>query len=121
MSETADPHAALFAAAPPPVRERLEAIRALAVQLVPDARPCVSYRMPAMRIGAGKGRVFCYFAGFSHHIGIYPPVSGPPELIAALKPHANAKGNLAFRHDSDLPLELIGQVITALAQQYRAP
>lgn len=109
-----DPHQALFEAAAPEARERLEAIRAEAEKRVPGTERCVSYRMPALR----KGRVFFYFAAFKKHIGIYPPVKEPAALVEELAPYAGPKGNLIFPLAQALPLDLIGRAVAALAAQY---
>ena len=111
-----DPHAEYLAACEPAVRYRLLAIRAAWEARVPGTTRCMAYRMPALR----KGRVIAYFAGFKHHIGIYPPVTGPPELVAELAPYAGPKGNMAFPHKDPLPLDLIDRVGQALAAQYGA-
>jgi uncharacterized protein YdhG (YjbR/CyaY superfamily) len=108
-------HAAHFAKAEPDVRARLEAIQAEVEALVPGAERHIGYGMPAFR----KGKVFFYFAAFKKHIGVYPPVSGPAELVARLAPYRGPKGNLLFPHDQPLPLELIGEVAEALAAQYQ--
>jgi uncharacterized protein YdhG (YjbR/CyaY superfamily) len=70
--------------------------------------------MPAFR----KKKVFLYFAGFKNHIGVYPPVSTPGALVDELAPYRGPKGNLIFPHSEPLPIELIGRVAEALAQQY---
>lgn len=80
---------------------------------MPQATRCIAYQMPALK----AGRVFFYFAAFKHHIGLYPPVHGPPELLAEIAPYAGPKGNLAFPHKAPLPLDLIGRVAAGLAQQ----
>ena len=98
----------------PTSRARLEAIRAEAERRVPGAQRCISYKMPALR----KDRVFFYFAAFKNHIGIYPPVPGPPELVAELAPYRGPKGNLIFPHKEELPVELIGRAAEALAAAY---
>lgn len=110
----ADPHALHFAAAAPDIRARLAAIRAEVERSVPAACACIGYRMPAFRLR----RVFFYFAAFRHHIGIYPPLAAPPALVAELAPWRGPKGNLSFRHDAPLPLDLIGRLAGALATQY---
>lgn len=111
-----DPHAAYLAACSPEVRERLLAIRAELEARVPAATRCMAYSLPALR----KGRIITYFASFKHHIGIYPPVTSPPELVAELAPYAGPKGNLSFPHKDPLPLDLIGRAGAALAAQYGA-
>ncbi len=95
-------------------RTRLLAIRHVLEAAVPGTTRTMAYQMPALR----KGRVIAYFASFKHHIGIYPPVKAPPELVAELAPYAGPKGNLSFPHKDPLPLDLIGRVGPALAGQY---
>ena len=107
-------HEAYLAAAAPEVRERLARIRGIVQAAVPDAVPCISYGMPAFR----RGRVFFYFAAFRRHIGIYPPVKGPPALVQRLADHLGPKGNLSFPLNQSLPLALIEEVARALAAQY---
>ena len=107
-------HAALFDTAAPGVRERLVSIQAEVERRVPGAERCVAYKMPAFR----KGRVFFYFAAFKGHIGVYPPVREPADLVARLEPYRGPKGNLSFPHREDLPLDLIGEVAEELARQY---
>lgn len=104
-----------FAAAPPEVRERLEQIEAEIERRVPSAARCIGYQMPAFRLG----RIFFYFAAFKEHIGIYPPVYGPEDLLASLAPYRGPKGNLMFPHSKPLPMELIGAAAERLADQYK--
>ncbi|TIX48885.1 iron chaperone [Alteraurantiacibacter aquimixticola] len=110
----ADPHAAYFATLSPELRERLTAIRSELEARIPGTERVVAYKMPALR----KGRVIAYFAAFKQHIGIYPPVTAPPALVAELAQWRGPKGNLSFPHAEPLPLELIGRVGEALAAQY---
>lgn len=125
MSAAADPHADYLAACQPEARARLLAIRAEWEQRIPGTTRCIAYRMPALREGGRKGgdrgRVIAYFAAFRQHIGIYPPVRQPAELVAELAPYAGPKGNLSFPHAEPLPLDLIGRVGEALAAQYGRP
>lgn len=109
-----DPHGDYLAACNPDIRERLLAVRAALEAAVPGAERTIAYQMLALR----KGRVVACFAAFKHHIGIYPPVRSPPELVAELAPYAGPKGNLSFAHKAELPLDLIGRVGAALAAQY---
>lgn len=107
-------HQSHFDAQPTEVRERLLAIQAEVERRVPGAERCIGYRMPAFR----KGRIFFYFAAFKNHIGVYPPVSGPPDLVERLKPYRGPKGNLSFPHKEALPLDLIGETAARLAEAY---
>ena len=109
-----DPHAAHLDAQPPQIAERLRALQAEIERRIPDAQRCVSYRMPAWR----RTKVFLYLAAFKGHIGVYPPVKGPPDLLARLATYRGPKGNLAFPHGDALPVVLIGDVAERLAEDY---
>jgi uncharacterized protein YdhG (YjbR/CyaY superfamily) len=99
-----------------PTRSRvvLRRIRALVKRLFPDAVETISYQLPAFK----RGRVFIYFAAFTSHVGIYPPVRDHPTLLRSLARYRNAKGNLRFPLDQPIPYTVIGRVIKALAKQY---
>ncbi len=107
------PHDDYIAGADPSVQPLLRQIQATVQALVPDAVPCISYRMPAFRLQ----RTFFYFAAFKHHIGIYPPVRNDAALLAELAPYRGEKGNLAFPLKHPVPVELIGRVALALARE----
>lgn len=107
-------HESHFAAQPDDVRDRLRAIQAEVERRVPGAERCIGYGMPAFR----RKRIFVYFAAFKNHIGVYPPVQGPPELVERLAPWRGPKGNLQFPHRQPLPLDLIGEAAERLAEQY---
>lgn len=107
-------HESFFQAVSPDARLRLEAIQALVELQVMGTQRCISYGMPAFRLG----KVFFYFAAFKKHIGVYPPVKEPPALIEELAAYRGPKGNLSFKHSGPLPLELIGRIAEALANQY---
>lgn len=97
----------------PTQRKALKQVLALVRKAVPGSTSVISYGIPAFR---RQERVFIYCAAFKRHIGIYPPVRGDLRLVAALKPYANAKGNLAFPLDRPMPPALITRVAKALAR-----
>lgn len=93
----------------------LKRLFALVKKTVPGCTQVISYRIPAFKLD----RVFMYCAAFNSHVGIYPPVSGDARLQAAVKPYANAKGNLRFPLDEPMPHALIARVAKALAKHGR--
>jgi uncharacterized protein YdhG (YjbR/CyaY superfamily) len=101
----------------PAQAKALRRVLALVQKSVPKSTRVISYGIPAFRLD----RVFIYCAAFRRHIGIYPPVRGDARLAAALKPYANAKGNLVLPLDKPLPMALIARVAKALARQYDRP
>ena len=98
----------------PPAREILEQVRQLIKTRVPEATETISYQMPAFR----RGKIFIYFAAFKTHIGIYPPVKGDTNLLAALAPYRGPKGNLKFPLNEPMPYDLIEQVVDQLLLEY---
>jgi hypothetical protein len=70
--------------------------------------------MPAFRLG----KFFFYFAAFKTHIGVYPPLKEPLGLVEELTAYRGPKDNLTFPHSEPLPLELIGRIAEALANEY---
>jgi len=73
----------------------------------PNATEVISYNIPAYR----QNGMLVYFAGFRHHIGLYPPVRGNAALEKAAAKYAGPKGNLQFPYDEPLPLALITRIV----------
>ena len=106
---------AYIAAQPEPARKVLNAVRKAIRSAIPKATEVISYQIPAYRLPGG-GTVI-YFAGWKHHVSLYPL----PEADAALKhdmePYVAAKGTLKFPLGKPIPYELIARVVKALARQ----
>ena len=98
-------------------RARVIAVRDEIENRVPGCHRCISYNIPALRLGGDGGEVFCFVAGFKQHTGMYPPLHAPEALVAATAAYRGPKGNLSFPHAQPLPLPLIGQLAQALAAQ----
>jgi uncharacterized protein YdhG (YjbR/CyaY superfamily) len=103
---TVDEYIAAFS---PDVRSILQRVRQVVREAAPEAQEVISYRMPAFK----QAGVLVYFAAFKSHIGLYPPVSGDPDMEKAIAPCAGEKGNLRFPFAKPIPYDLIAR-ITAL-------
>jgi uncharacterized protein YdhG (YjbR/CyaY superfamily) len=100
-----------IAACPAKAQGVLERIRLIGRSAIPRGDERISYRMPAF---ARDGRIVFYYAAFTHHIGIFPPVKGDAALMKALAPYRGGKGNLQFRLDERMPYGLIRRVVRTL-------
>ncbi|HEU5134548.1 MAG TPA: DUF1801 domain-containing protein [Steroidobacteraceae bacterium] len=98
---------------PKDVQVLLRKVRRTIRAAAPKATEVISYRMPAYR----QHGVLVYFAGFSNHIGLYPPVRGNAALQKAVAKYAGPKGNLKFAFGEPLPLELIARIVRHNAKQ----
>ena len=100
-----------IASYPEEIRKRLEVIRRIAFEVVPDAGERISYGMPTMTLGA---RGVVHYSGWKHHVALYPVPGGDEALARDLDPYRAGKGTLQFPLDLPLPEYLVRRVITAL-------
>ncbi|RYD96789.1 MAG: DUF1801 domain-containing protein [Sphingobacteriales bacterium] len=93
----------------PTIRERLNALRTVFHEELPQTEESIRYRMPAFTVGE-KG--YLYFAAYKQHIGFYP-VYGLVKLAPEIEQYKakKAKDTLHFMHDQPLPLALVRQII----------
>lgn len=105
-----------IAQAPPATRPILRKIRAIVREEAPGAEERISYRMPAFF----QGGAIIYFAAFTHHVGMFPPVKGDAALEKALAKYRGEKGNLRFPFDEPMPYPLIRRVVQARLKALRA-
>jgi|SRR5450631_310652 len=111
MSSAADAATvdAYIAAFPAPVQARLQEIRRVIRRAAPASAEAISYRIPAMTIG---GATVLYFAGWKHHISLYPaPVGDDPDLETELRPLRSGQSTLKFPLAVPLPVDLIEAVV----------
>ncbi len=102
-----------IAAYQPAVRTILRKIKRTISDAVPDAEETISYRMPAFKLEG----VIVYFAAFTNHIGLFPPVKGDASLERAVKRYAGPKGNLRFPYDEPIPYGLIKRIVKFRAKR----
>lgn len=100
---------AYLAGVPEPKRSTLQQLRTDILSFEPAAEQCISYGMPAFRIGK---TVVAGFAAFKNHVA-YLPHSGQvfAELSDDLANFEKTTGSLHFAIDVPLPRELVGKLI----------
>jgi uncharacterized protein YdhG (YjbR/CyaY superfamily) len=93
--------------------EKLEAMQRIIIECVPEARPCISYNMPAFQWNGP----LAYFAVYKKHIGFYP-TPGPIEAFAEdLVDYKTSKGAVQFPLNQPLPEQLICNMLLYRKQQ----
>lgn len=97
-----------IASFPEETQKLLEEIRATIKASAPDAREKISYQIAAFEL---NGRNLIHFAGWKHHVSIYPIPSGDAAFNKEVSQYADGKGTLKFQLDRPLPLKLIGQIV----------
>lgn len=90
---------------------RLQAIRKIVKQLLPDALEVISYYMPAFK---WKGKILLYFGAFKEHISLFPHASCIEAFQDKSTDYVMSKGTIQFPMNKDLPIQLIQEMV-----QYR--
>lgn len=92
----------------PSVQEKLNTLRQMFFEVLPDTEESIRYKMPAFKVG----KHHLYFAAYKKHIGFYP-VYGLTEIEAEICEYRakNTKDSLHFMLDRPLPIELIKNII----------
>jgi uncharacterized protein YdhG (YjbR/CyaY superfamily) len=107
---------AYIASFPPEVQAKLEAMRAVVIELAPEATQGIAYGMPAFKL---RGRPLVYFAAFKAHIGLYPMPDAITAFAADLEKYATAKGTVKIPLEDDVPLELLRRIVAFNAARIR--
>ena len=96
---------------PPEVQVLLQEVRRSIRRAAPDAGETISYQIPTITL---RGRALIYFAGWKHHIALYPVPEVDEATERELAPYRAAKSTLRFPLTSPIPYPLIER-LTAIA------
>jgi len=99
---------------PAGVQAILEGVRRTIRNAVPAAGETISYQIPSITF---DGRPLVYFAGWRHHISIYPAPTGDPVLEGRLAAYRSGRGTLRFPLSEPMPHELIERVVELYVRQ----
>ena len=93
---------------PKDVQNILEEVRRTIKAAAPKAEEKISYNMPTFML---NGKYLIYFAGWKHHISLYPIPVGSDAFNKEVSKYAAGKGTLQFPLDKPLPLKLITKIV----------
>lgn len=100
------------ASVPELAREKLDHLRQLAREILPEDHEVISYGVIGYKPDIKK-RAVVFVSGWKDHVAIYP-VPKDEALLPKLKPYIKGKGTLWFGLDQPLPNDLIVQIIESL-------
>lgn len=103
-AQTIDEYIAEF---PEETRRALEEVRAAIRETAPDAVETMSYAIPTFDL---DGRHLVHFAGYAHHVGLYPGADGIAAFADELTGYRSAKGSVQLPLDAPLPLDLVRRI-----------
>jgi uncharacterized protein YdhG (YjbR/CyaY superfamily) len=93
---------------PENVQTILKQVRKTIKAAAPQTGEKISYGIPTFTL---NGKYLIYFAGWKHHISIYPIPVGDDEFNQEIAPYVAGKGTLKFPIDKPLPLKLITKIV----------
>jgi uncharacterized protein YdhG (YjbR/CyaY superfamily) len=101
---------------PGDVQGVLEEVRRTIRNAVPTADETISYGIPTFTL---DGRYLVYFAGWKHHVSVYPVPMGDANFEREIEPYRAGKGTLKFPLAEPIPYGLIEQVAALLLEERR--
>lgn len=96
---------------PEDTRAVLEKVRQSIRKAAPDAVETISYDMPTFDL---NGKHLVFFAGWKHHISLYPIPAGDAAFQEKIASYKRVKSTLQFPFDRPVPYDLIEQIVTLL-------
>lgn len=112
--ETIDEYIATF---PPDVQRVLNALRETIHSALPEAQEKISYDIPTFTL---DGRNVVHFAGWKHHVSVYPIPDTDQDLVRELAPYRASKGTVKFPLGEPVPFDLVGRLARSLAARRAA-
>ena len=93
---------------PANVQRILSSLRRAIRQVVPAAEESISYRIPTYKLGK---RPIVYFAGYEHHVSLYPASERSVTPLPRLNPYRSGRGTLKFPLETPVPLGVVKQFV----------
>jgi uncharacterized protein YdhG (YjbR/CyaY superfamily) len=106
-----------LAGLPDDVRARVEEVRRVVHEVVPDAGETISYAMPTFTL---DDQPLLHVAAWKRHIGLYPLPVLDAELDAEVAPFRGTKDTMRLPHSRPLPRDLVARVVRVLVERRRA-
>lgn len=97
------------------IRERLDKIRSIIRESVPDAQETIGYGMPTYKLNGN----LVHFAANKNHLGFYPTPSAIEYFREKLTGYKTSKGAIQFLYNKEMPEELIREIVLYRAAENR--
>ena len=98
---------------PADVQKSMEKVRATIKKAAPRADEAIKYRIPTFVLNGN----LISFAGYKHHIGLYPGSRAIEEFEDELAGYTTSKGTVQFPLDKPVPVGLINKITKFCVQR----
>ena len=109
---TIDEYISIF---PADIQVILEKVRQTIQKAAPEATETMSYGIPTFKRN-GK-HIIVSFAGWKHHISLYPLPAGDEAFQQQIAPYKRAKGTIQFQLDNPIPYDVVEEIVTLLMME----
>src|SRR5690349_3771273 len=92
---------------PRETQKHLNDVYATIKKLAPQAEEAIKYGMPTFVLNGN----LIHFAGYEHHVGLYPTPTGIDAFKKDLSKYKQGKGSVQFPLDKPMPLSLITRIV----------
>ena len=99
---------------PADIQVILEKVRQAIHKAAPEAAETMSYAIPTFDL---NGKHVVFFAGWKHHISLYPLPAGDEAFQQAIAHYKRAKGSIQFPLNKPIPYDLVEQIVTLLIEE----
>jgi uncharacterized protein YdhG (YjbR/CyaY superfamily) len=104
-----------IASFPEEVRDVLDQVRRTIHEAAPEGvAEKISYGIPAVTLDR---RNLVYFAGWAHHVSVYPVPEGDAAFQRDIEPYRSGKGTLKFPLNAPVPYDLVARVVRQLVAE----
>ena len=108
---TIDEYIATF---PGEIQDALEKVRQAIHNAAPEAAETMSYGIPTFNL---NGKHVVFFAGWKHHISLYPIPAGDEAFQQKISQYKRAKGTIQFPLDNPIPYDVVEKIVTLLMME----
>jgi uncharacterized protein YdhG (YjbR/CyaY superfamily) len=99
---------------PADVQAILENVRRTIRKAAPEATETMSYGIPTFDL---NGKHLVFFAGWKHHISVYPLPAGDEAFQQRIAQYKRVKSTVQFPLDKPILYELVGEIVTLLQRE----
>jgi len=99
---------------PGEIQDALEKVRQAIQKAAPEAAETISYAIPTFDL---NGKHLVFFAGWKHHISLYPIPAGDETFQQEVSHYKRAKGTIQFPLDKPIPYDLVEKIVTFLMME----
>jgi uncharacterized protein YdhG (YjbR/CyaY superfamily) len=99
---------------PDDIQAILEKIRQSIQKAAPDAVETISYGIPTVNL---NGKHLVFFAGWKHHISLYPIPAGDEAFLKKISQYKRVKSTVQFPLDKPIPFDLVEKIVNFLMME----